>query len=324
MSDETGAGPISSVAEVLEKALEGGLLRLVVSRPVQDAIGRLVYGATDVPTAYLEGWAQRVRNDNLAQKQITSALAAKAKSIAVADENLVQRGVDRWTRKLENRQKSIEDVAIRAIDVLSDEPLPAGAAAPSEDFMRAFEDMAERATTESIADLLARVLAGEIRKPSSVSRRTLQIVAAMDQDTVQALEYLRPRLFDPNWTIYPSGDAEFAQHADLTDSVSITRTSNLVSLKADERGDIFLVMGNKAIVAVSVPNNSFFVNTLTLTPIGREIFDLLPPSSQEKFQEIAFGLKLLRQIERVDICDLEHAASGFSYRNRRVLLGSEG
>jgi hypothetical protein len=320
ITDDADDEPATSVIEVLEQALEGGLLRLVAGKPVQQAIGRLLYGAVDVPVAYLESWAQRRRSDTLAERQIAGAVAAKAKLVAAADQNLVQRGVDRWTRKFEERQKSVEEVAVRAINILHEEGLPPGAAAPAEDFMRMFEDMAERATTESIADLLARVLAGEIRKPFSVSRRTLQTVAVMDQELVQAVEYLRPRLFEPNWTHYPECDGEFARHADLVESVSIARSADLTPWQADAQGDIKLKMGNKLLIAVSSPNNMFFVKTLSLTPIGRELKDLFPPSTQERFQEIAFGLKLLEQIARVDLCELEFK-DGHPYEfNRRVLV----
>lgn len=273
VTDDAGNEPATSLVEVLEQALEGGLLRLVAGKPAQQAIGRLLHGAVDVPVAYLEGWAQRKRSDIRAEKQIAAAVAVNAKTVAAADHNLMQRGLDRWTRKFKARQESVEEVAVRTIGILSMEDLPPDAAAPAEDFMRMFEDIAERATTESIADLLARVLAGEIRKPLSVSRRTLQVVGVMDQEMVQAVEYLRPRLFEPNWTYYPENDGEFARHAELVESVSIARSTDLVPLQADAVGDIKLKIGGKFLIAVSVPNNSFFVQTLSLTPIGREMCD---------------------------------------------------
>jgi hypothetical protein len=320
ITDDTGNEPATSLVEVLEQALEGGLLRLVVGKPVQQAIGRLLYRAVDVPVAYLESWAQRKRSDTLAEKQISTAVAIQAKSVAAADQNLAQRGLDRWTHKFEARQKSIEEVAVRTIGILNEDDPPPVAAAPAEGFMRMFEDMAERATTGSIADLLARVLAGEIRKPFSVSRRTLHTVAVMDQEMVQAVQYLRPRIFEPNWTYYPEGDGEFARHAELVESVSIARSADLATWRADEQGDIRLKMGNKALIAVSVPNNQFFVNTLSLTPIGRELCDLFPPSTQERFREIALSLKLLEQIARVDLCELEFKDGRFHELNRRVLV----
>jgi hypothetical protein len=79
-------------------------------------------------------------------------------------------------------------------------------------------------------------------------------------------------------------------------------------------------MGNKFLIAVSVPNNTFFVRTLSLTPIGRELRDLFPPSTQESFQEIALSLKLLEPIARVDLCELEFKDGHLYEFNRRVLV----
>ena len=311
---------MSGYLAIVQHVLEGGLVRALVSKPVRQSIGRLVSGTADVGNAYLESWAQRKRSDTLAEKQITGAVAARAKELVAADLDLARRGLDRWTRKLAARQESVDEVAIRTIGILNEKDIPADAAAPSEDFMRMFEDMAERATTESIADLLARVLAGEIRKPGSVSRRALQVVATMDQEMIQAIEYLRLRMFDPGWTFVPDGDGEFAKHADLAESVSIIRRSDMVSWRGDENGDIKLQMGKKAIVAVTVPNNAFFVSVISLTPIGREILALLPPRDEDRYLQIALGLTLMPTIGRVDIGDLEHREGRLVGVNRKALL----
>src|SRR6185437_10933084 len=96
-----------------------------------------------------------------------------------------------------------EDIAVRALDVLAEVELAANAAAPSEDFMRVFEDICEKVSSDDLTDLMARILAGEIRKPGSVSRRTLQVVAVLDHEIVGALNELKPYLLDPGWVHIP-------------------------------------------------------------------------------------------------------------------------
>jgi hypothetical protein len=80
-----------------------------------------------------------------------------------------------------------------------------------------------------------------------------------------------------------------------------------------------LKRGRKALIAVSVPGNTFFVTTLTLTPIGKEIIGLLPPS-EEKYEELALGLKILDQIGRVDLCDIEFCDEKPQWLSRRTLF----
>ena len=296
-------------------------MRLITGKTVEQAIGRLVNGAVDVPAAYLEGWAQRKRNDTLAERQITAAIAAKAKVLAGDNEDLAQAAVRRYAAKLVARQKSVDDVANRTLTILDEGgELPADALPPNEDFMRMFEDMAERATTEGITDLLARVLAGEVRKPGSVSRRTLQVVSVMDQEIIHAVEYLRLRMFDPNWTFVPDSDGEFDKLADLAESVSIIRRTDVVWLRPDEQKELRFPMGSRSLITVSENDSAISVPAVQFTPIGREIVALLPPTAETRYTELALGLKLLLFVKQVDICDLD-ARDGQQFEiNRKTLI----
>jgi Protein of unknown function (DUF2806) len=196
--------PAETFVRALERITDGGLLRLLVSKPVQQAIGRLISGAADVPVAHLEKWSQSVRSDTTAQKQITSAIASAARAVAPKDPELVDRALGRWTQQLQARQKTREGIAIRTLNVLADDEAAGEDVAPSEDFMRMFEDIAEKVSSDELADLMARILAGEIRKPGSVPRRTLQVVAVLDQEIVGVLNDLKPYLMgDPGWVHVP-------------------------------------------------------------------------------------------------------------------------
>jgi hypothetical protein len=293
--------------EIAEEVAEGGLLRLVASKPVQETIGRLVAGAADVPTAYLEGWAQRVRSETLARKQITSAVAKSAKALAATDNDLAIAGLDRWTNKLRVRQHSIDEVATRTIGVLAEEEIPPEAAAPEEDFMRMFEDLAEHASSENVADLLARILAGEIRKPHSVSLRTLQVVTVMDQKIVAAVNEIAPFFLDNGWLhIPPSLARKWDGIFSLLNAVAITTRSEPHGLKFDDSGRLGWRQGGRGIV-VSSPRSIKFglmVGGAALTPIGEELLSILPFDRGSKIEEIGAGFKEVRQIEDVYIGDV--------------------
>jgi hypothetical protein len=293
--------------EIAKEVAEGGLLRLVTSKPIQQAIGRLVSGAADVPIAYLESWAQRVRSDTLARKQITSVVAVAAKVLAVADNDLAKAGLDRWMNKLKVRQGSVDEVATRTIGVLAEEEIPYGAAVPEEDFMRMFEDIAERASSENVADLLARILAGEIRKPHSVSLRTLQVVTVMDQAIVAALKEIAPFCLDNNWWhIPPSLAQKWNGIFSLLNAVAITTRSDTQVLKVDNDGRRGWRQGSKGIV-VSSPRSVKFglvVLAAALTPIGEELLSILPFDRGSKLDEVGAGFKEDQHIQDVFIGDI--------------------
>ena len=66
--------------------------------------------------------------------------------------------------------------------------------------MNYVEDVAEKASSEALRDLTARILAGEIRSSGIVSRRALQAAGLMDQRAAQALWEVRPWIaIKPSW-----------------------------------------------------------------------------------------------------------------------------
>jgi hypothetical protein len=232
--------------QAVERIAEGGLLRLVVSRPIQQAIGRLVSGITDVPIAYLENWSQRVRDDAAARKKIIAAVASSARALVSEDKDLAERGLSRWTRQLEARQKLRENIARRTLDVLAEEEVPVDALAPSEDFMRMFESIAETVSSEELADLMARILAGEIRRPCSISRRTLQIVTILDQNIVLTLKELSSLLLNSDFMhIPPSSREKWSLGFSLLSSVSITTGAGPRTLRFNEQMNAELTSATK-------------------------------------------------------------------------------
>jgi hypothetical protein len=57
-----------------------------------------------------------------------------------------------------------------------------------EDWLNVFGDYVEKATSDRLRSLWARVLAGEVRKPGAFSLRTLRFVSELDQETAQRFE----------------------------------------------------------------------------------------------------------------------------------------
>jgi len=300
--------PSETFGQALERIAAGGLLRLIVSKPVQQAIGRLVYGMTDVPVAQLEQWSQSIRSNTAARKQIASAIATAARALAAEDSELIARGLERWTRQLGAKQKARDDIGIRTLNILAEEDMAPEETVPSEEFMSMFEDIAERATSDAVADLMARILAGEIRKPRSVSRRTLQVVAVLDQEIVTTMNSIKPYLLDPDWLhIPPQKVHEWREKISLLSSVSVTTDVGLRMFTFDEHGRAAVQMGDKAIVSTSEPSNlTMFVDGANLTPIGKELINVLPLTGERKLREVALGIKQHSFIKNVIICDADH------------------
>ena len=178
-------------------------LKLVGAAHAVRAISRLVAGVADVPTAWLEGQAERIRVDSASRSQVVRAVASAAATGASTDPQIVDRATAHWLHGLVRKQENREAVAVRTAELLEDSPPQQGMdAGPSDDFMNTFEDVAERATSENLRDLFARVLAGEIRKPGRFSRRTLHFLATIDQPLAANIQQARPL---DHWGYDPSG-----------------------------------------------------------------------------------------------------------------------
>ena len=302
--------PAETFGQALERIAEGGLLRLLAGKPIQQAIGRLISGAVDVPAAYFERWTQGVRSDTAAQKQITSAIATAARAAAAKDPELIDRGLERWTRQLGAKQRTREDIAVRTLNVLAEGEMPQEAAAPTEDFMRMFEDIAEKVSSAELADLMARILAGEIRKPGSVSRRTLAVVAVLDREIVYALAEVMPCLLNGGWVhISPGEQEKWRERFSLLSSVSISSDVGPRSLNFDADRRCAIRIGNDAVVLTLGPvaRATWFVDGAHLTPIGRELASVLPLLADAKLQEIALGFKEHDFLEKVEIGSVSEA-----------------
>jgi len=270
----------------------GAVTSLLTIKEARRAIGRLISGTVDVPQAYLERWSESIRSDTAAQKMITSAIADAAKSFAKEDTTLIDRGVERWTRQLGARQRARESVAICTLNILTEDELPKTATAPSEDFMRAFEDMAEKTSSAELIDLMARILAGEIRKPGSVSRRTLATVSVLDQEIVRTLAKVAPYLLDRAWLhVPPSSKDEWRQRFALLSSVSISSEVS-VRMLAEKNGFSVVRVGNEAVLMTMRSSKvGWFVDGAHLTQTGQELVSLLPFQTKSKINDIALGFK---------------------------------
>ena len=297
----------SSIGGTFEKIAEGGLLRLIASKPIQQAIGRLVLGVVDVPVAKLEQWAQGIRSDTAARKKVGAAVAEKARALATADARLIDRGLERWTAQLGKRQDAREDIALRTLAHCAEEGLPSGGfTSPSEEFMGLFEDIAERASSEALADLMARILAGEMRRPKSVSRRTLQVAAILDQEVIDALAEVAPYQLDGGWFHVPPGGRDgWGKNFWLLNSVSISNELGIRQLRFDDSDRAVIRVGNNAIVVTQHPQKfSWFSDGVELTPIGRELIGVLPVRHDRKAMEIARGFLEHPQVVKVELGDI--------------------
>ena len=152
-----------------------------------------------------------------------------------------------------------------------------------EDWLDYFEQYAEKASSERMQDLWARVLAGEIRKPRSFSLVTLRFMAELDKEMATKFEEKTKYRFGDGFILNPGSDQmkgaslldftfleEVGLLQDVTTGLRQTKTPNDGVVVWREGGFLLKVETEKEIS----------LGTIRITRIGREITSILPPTNR--------------------------------------------
>jgi hypothetical protein len=262
----------------------GGVSRFIPSATVKEAIGRLILGAADVPVALLHSLTHRIQDGDAARSAVTQMNTAAARKEAEQDPQFGRRALANLTRHLARGQSNREAIAKQAVALLAAEPPPTGQTmAPSEDFMNLFADHAERASSEALQDMFARVLAGEIRKPGEFSLRALQFVAVMDQEIAGAVKFAK-RFMIERGVAQPS-----VVGGELWRCIGILQDTGLVRSEGLHRdhavtgnGALITRRGKVALVAKITDGERLVrIGFFHLSPVGEQIMTIVPEGNAE-------------------------------------------
>jgi hypothetical protein len=161
-----------------------------------------------IPKTILDNWASERKAVSDARIQITKAsgkaLAKGVEKSIETDTNLISLAKEAHTNKILKQQTNIakiveiaideteaKQIATRATKVLEDTASVAEEVLEiSEDWLNSFESEAINMSSEHMQILFGKILAGEIKKPSSFSIRTLKLMGQLDTDTASLFQRL--------------------------------------------------------------------------------------------------------------------------------------
>ena len=158
------------------------------------AFGRLCTAATEYPAAVLEGLVAEKRAETEARVKIINATGAQIVNQLKVDPAYSVAATSKFAQKIVRERMNVDRIAAIASSELTSTPFPpAPDNAPediSDDWLNAFETEAAQMSSDQMQSLFGKILAGEIRKPKSFSRRTLKIIAQLDNDAAQHFQTL--------------------------------------------------------------------------------------------------------------------------------------
>lgn len=157
------------------------------------AFGRLCTAAVDYPVALLEGLVAEKRAESEARvKLIKTSSAQLAKQLKV-DPAFVDAANFKFAQKILRERCNLDQIVSIAHKELaqpnlapSHESESAAEAQPiNDDWLNAFEIEASKMSSDEMQLLFGKILAGEIRHPSSFSRKTIRLISQLDNRAAQ-------------------------------------------------------------------------------------------------------------------------------------------
>lgn len=171
--------------------VEGGLPKLLGGPAVQ-AISRLIGVGFDIPSAWLEGFSQAIRDRTVARSEFSKAVAAKATDKIANDPEMLERAIGSFLGRECRSQINREAVAKLALQEIIETPPLDKKLGPSEEWMGKFERYAGEVASEDLRLMFAKILCGEIRSPGAIAPSTLHFVSNLDAETAVLINRVLP------------------------------------------------------------------------------------------------------------------------------------
>lgn len=152
------------------------------------AFNQLCTAAIDIPVAFLEGIAAEKRAETQARIKIIATGSEQIAAQMNVDPEFARVAVKKYGQKIVREQVNLDRVSeIAAAQIQSESALPEGNKDADKnippingDWLNNFEKEASQKSTEEMQLLFGRILAGEIKNPSSFSIKTIKLIGQLD------------------------------------------------------------------------------------------------------------------------------------------------
>lgn len=195
---ETDSDKVNTVLERVTEFLPVDLPATVLRNAVK-AIGQLCSAGASWPVAFFTGKAAEKRAETEARLKIIRENADQIAREMKVNPEYARRAANKFAGKIIREQLNLDAVSAIAVDELNAEE-PASSKKQhanndeeqtiNDDWLNTFEEKARQISTEDMQTLFGRILAGEIRKPGSYSKRTVKILGDLDQNTAALFKKL--------------------------------------------------------------------------------------------------------------------------------------
>ena len=302
---------LSNEVSVGVRITDSGLSANAKSRAIA-AFDRLLGSLIDIPASKMESYASRIRARSRLETAVFDAAVERLAGTVESDADAA-RLIDELVASQMHLLANKRNVAQRAVDYLA---LPgperksdpeSDAADVDPDWLNHFAGYAERASSEKVRDLWARVLAGEVRHPGSFSLTTLRLLAELDQQMASWFqEEAEFRIMDKYFLLPEDLRGErlrrmlFLEEVGLVNHVS--KTGGLAHTFDPESQGFVPVLEGDLCLRIHL-DKTVQLAVIPITRVGREIVTILPSvDPRSVFARLAKALH--GDAKSMDICQV--------------------
>lgn len=169
-------------------ALSGISIPDPIKKNLFKALGQLCTAVVDVPIAHLEGVAAEKRAETDARIKIISKSAKQIVEKIDVSPEYADAATKKYAARIIKEQINIDKISSIAIqdiqasykEVSNIEAQVTAETSISDDWLNTFEKEASQKSSDEMHLLFGRILAGEIKQPSSFSIRTIKLLSQLD------------------------------------------------------------------------------------------------------------------------------------------------
>lgn len=178
------SGTLSTIGEAVGDLISG--VPTPIRKNAAKAFGRLCTAAVEYPVALIENAIAERRAESRARVALIDASAHQIAEQMRTDPEYARAAATKFAQKIVRERVNVDQVAEIAAADLKSEPqavesdLAAETPSISEDWLNAFESEAAQMSSEQMQRLFGKILAAEIRRPSSYSIKTIKLMAQLD------------------------------------------------------------------------------------------------------------------------------------------------
>lgn len=242
--------------------------------------------------------------------------------LTIIDKELKNRAARRLVAEEINKQKNLEDVILRADDILQTEPQPLSHQEETDQgWIDECLDGAGKTYNDNLKDYWAKLLAGEIKNPGTYSKRAVNFMKTLSQKDAEKIrdmcQYVMYSL-DKNDafilryedSLYTFTDLSFLMELRLLNSSSFVVKQYRYK---DEKGGVAFFLHNNVGFLLKISKKKYDLPIYSFTELGKEILSIIDDMNVNMYYLRKFSESIIEKKKELNISCGHFQFDGYSY-----------